>query len=119
TCSFLHWTFTWETFSRPDRASAVSAAPTTIWLDPERLQLPLKLRTWQPGDRLQPLGLNGTKKLQDLFVDAKIPRAQRPVIPILVSGHEIVWVVGLRQAAVGKATPQTRRVLQVTARLSA
>ena len=112
TCTFLHWTFAWETFSRPD---GPRPGPATVWLDPDRLQFPLKLRTWLPGDRLPPLGLTGTKKLQDLFVDAKIPRAKRPFIPILTSGNDIVWVVGVRQAETGKVTTQTRRILQITA----
>jgi tRNA(Ile)-lysidine synthase len=59
---------------------------------------PLRLRGWRPGDRFQPLGLHGAKKLQDFFVDAKIPRAARARVPLLVAGDRIAWVVGLRIA---------------------
>jgi len=67
-------------------------------LNPRLLDRPLSLRAWRPGDRFRPLGLVGAKKLQDFFVDAKIPRAERARIPLLVAGGEIAWVVGHRIA---------------------
>jgi tRNA(Ile)-lysidine synthase len=59
---------------------------------------PLSLRGWRPGDRFRPLGLAGRKKLQDFFVDAKVPRADRPHVPLLLAGERIAWVVGHRVA---------------------
>ena len=56
------------------------------------------LRTRRPGDRFQPLGMTGTKKLQDFFTDAKIPRDQRDRVPLLVCDRGIAWVVGHRVA---------------------
>jgi tRNA(Ile)-lysidine synthase len=119
TCTFLNWTFTWQTFAPPGGPHPFPPDRAAVWLDLDRLHLPLKLRTWRPGDRLRPRGLQGTKKLQDLFVDAKIPRQQRPFIPLLVSGGDIIWVVGLRRAAEAAVTPQTRRILQVAAQPAA
>ena len=58
----------------------------------------LLVRTRRPGDRIQPLGLDGSKTLQDLFVDAKIPVEQRDRIPLLVVDDEVVWVPGYRVA---------------------
>ncbi|MCC6485627.1 MAG: tRNA lysidine(34) synthetase TilS [Armatimonadetes bacterium] len=55
----------------------------------------LRARSWRPGDRMRPRGLGGTKKLQDLFVDAKVPAEQRRRIPIVCAGETIVWVPGL------------------------
>ncbi|MCL6562061.1 MAG: tRNA lysidine(34) synthetase TilS [Firmicutes bacterium] len=58
----------------------------------------LAVRFWRPGDRLRPVGLHGTKKLQDLFVDLKIPRGQRPGWPLLVPRERpevVLAVVGL------------------------
>ena len=57
------------------------------------------VRTRRPGDRFQPSGMTGTKKLQDFFTDAKIPRDQRDGIPLLVCQRGIAWVVGHRVAA--------------------
>lgn len=67
-------------------------------LSPKVLEAPLSLRGWRPGDRFQPLGLTGVKKLQDFFVDAKVPRSQRRWIPLLFTGDRIAWVVGHRIA---------------------
>lgn len=62
------------------------------------LDEPLHLRAWRAGDRFQPLGLRGRKKLQDFFVDAKVPREARSRVPLLLSGNRIAWVVGHRIA---------------------
>jgi tRNA(Ile)-lysidine synthase len=59
---------------------------------------PLRIRGWRPGDRFRPLGLAGQKKLQDLFVDAKVPRTDRARVPLLLAGERIAWVVGHRVA---------------------
>ncbi len=55
----------------------------------------LEVRTWRPGDRMRPLGLGGTKTLQDLFTDRKIPRRVRHTLPVVVSDGEIAWVPGV------------------------
>jgi tRNA(Ile)-lysidine synthase len=55
----------------------------------------LFVRNWHPGDALRPIGLGGTKKLQDLFVDRKVPRVERHRVPLVVDAHDrIVWVPG-------------------------
>jgi tRNA(Ile)-lysidine synthase len=69
-------------------------------LSPDLLTERLSLRAWRPGDRFQPLGLAGQKKLQDFFVDTKIPRAERGRVPLLMAGQRIAWVVGRRIADV-------------------
>ena len=56
------------------------------------------LRTRRPGDRFQPSGMTGSKKLQDFFTDAKVPRELRDGIPLLVCGNGIAWVIGCRVA---------------------
>ena len=58
----------------------------------------LKLRARRPGDRFQPLGMAGTKKLQDFMVDCKIDRSWRDRIPLVVGEGGIAWVVGWRLA---------------------
>jgi len=60
---------------------------------------PLVVRGRKPGDRMVPYGMKGTKKLQDIFVDGKVPEYTRDGIPILVCGDEIVWIPGYRIAA--------------------
>lgn len=74
----------------------------TACLDPRALEEgathELTVRAWRPGDRIQPLGMRGQKKLQDLFTDLRVPRHWRERVPILESARGIVWVVGHRIA---------------------
>jgi tRNA(Ile)-lysidine synthase len=77
----------------------------------------LVLRTRRPGDYIQPLGMGGHKSLQDLYVDAKIPRALRDYLPVvaLAQGSEVLWVPGPggRRSAQAALGPQTTGVLRV------
>lgn len=78
----------------------------------------LVLRTRQSGDSIQPLGMAGRKSLQDLFVDAKIPRAIRDFVPVLAlaEGNDVLWVPGPggRRSSSARVTPETRRVLELS-----
>lgn len=56
----------------------------------------LVVRSWKPGDRLFPTGMEGSRKLQDIFVDLKISQDRRSTIPVFVCNEEIVWVPGYR-----------------------
>jgi len=87
--------------------------PQRALLDLDRTLCPLQVRLRQPGDRFYPLGAPGSKKLQDFFVDTKIPRGEHPYVPLVVSNHEIVWVVGYRIAEPFKLRPETNRVLHL------
>jgi len=57
----------------------------------------LRVRSARPGDRFRPRGAGGGKKIQDYFVDSKVPRRMRASIPLLEVGGEIAWVAGMRQ----------------------
>jgi tRNA(Ile)-lysidine synthase len=60
------------------------------------IKLPLFVRNRRPGDRFRPLGAPGRRKLQDVFVDRKVPRAERDRVPLIVDADDrIVWVAGL------------------------
>ena len=79
----------------PVVARALSAGGRVAVLDPERVTLPLSVRTRRPGDRVRPFGMAGRRKLQDVFVDARVPRAARDEVPLVVDATgRIVWVVG-------------------------
>lgn len=81
------------------------------WMDARAIDWPMSARFWKPGDRFKPLGSPGTKKLQDYFTDAKIPRPHRNLIPILCDSEKICWIVGQRTDDRVKVTPETRLVL--------
>ncbi len=82
--------------------------------DLDRLQLPLKLRQRRDGDRFQPFGMRGTKKLKDLLIDAKIPQQERGRVPVLMSGDEIIWVVGYRTSEPFKVRAETKHQLYLS-----
>ena len=71
----------------------------------------LRVRNWEPGDRIRPLGLRGSKKIQDLFVDGKIPREVRHRAPLIVDDEKVLWVVGLAVSEDSKVTGNTREFL--------
>jgi len=71
----------------------------------EFLTFPLLVRSCQPGDRFRPSGMEGTKKLQDLFVDHKLTREERQNALVLVMDGEILWVLGLRRSEVKRPSP--------------
>jgi tRNA(Ile)-lysidine synthase len=84
------------------------------YFDLDQLGEALALRNWHQGDRYQPIGLKGTKKLHDIFVDAKISSRERHKIPLLVNDvGEICWVIGYRIAESFKIKSTTRKVLRV------
>jgi len=83
------------------------------YFDQKDIILPLVLRGFRPGDRFQPFGLKGEKKVKDLFIEKKIPRSLRANVPILDSRGGILWVLGLRQAEKGRVRKGTRKVLHL------
>ncbi len=83
-------------------------------LDMDKLVFPLQLRKWEKGDWFMPLGLKGKKKLSDFFVDQKISRADKEKIWLLISGNDIVWVIGKRIDNRFRITTKTRRALVIT-----
>lgn len=83
-------------------------------LDADAAGAPLTARLWRPGDRIQPLGMPHEKKLQDVFADAKVPRARRHQIPLVLGPRHLLWVPGLRVDERARITLRTRRVLALS-----
>ncbi|MGV8826919.1 MAG: tRNA lysidine(34) synthetase TilS [Breznakibacter sp.] len=81
--------------------------------DADLIQFPLTLRHWQEGDQFKPLGLNGFKKLSDYFIDKKIRRDQKEQMWILLSGNDIIWLVGERIDDRYKITAKTKNILEI------
>ncbi|MBE0428454.1 MAG: tRNA lysidine(34) synthetase TilS [Thermoleophilia bacterium] len=86
-----------------------------ITIDRDRLTGPLMVRSWLPGDRFRQLGLGGSKSVQDLFTDEKVPRPERKRIPVVVCGDRIVWVCGLRMSEEFKVADISRRLIGIKA----
>jgi len=87
-------------------------SPEEAFLDLDRLKWPLRARNFRTGDKFIPLGVNGFKKVKDIFIDNKIPSEERKKIPILVSHDDIVWVYGIRIDDRYKIKQETKRILR-------
>jgi tRNA(Ile)-lysidine synthase len=86
--------------------------PGKEWFDADKVGPRIVLRHWQPGDRFQPIGMSQPVKLQDLFVNQKIPRERRhDLIVAVTGGNEVFWVENLRISERFKLTPRTTRQL--------
>jgi tRNA(Ile)-lysidine synthase len=79
--------------------------------DADALPAGLVVRPPARGDRIRLLA-GGTRKLQDVLVDAKVPREQRPAVPVLAAGEEILWVAGLARGRAAPLTATTARVVE-------
>ncbi len=73
------------------------------------------IRRWRNGDRIAPFGMSGTKKLSDLFSDAKLSVAEKQRVWVLERNNEILWVIGIRASRHFKVTKNTTSVLQIKA----
>ena len=105
------WPEVWRLSGEPDRY--------TVYIDGEAAGERLRVRTWRPGDRIQPLGMSGEKKLQDIFVDKHIAREERTAMPLFFSdlpGGHCLWVAGLTLDHRARLTDQTRRVVRLSLR---
>ncbi|HLZ54906.1 MAG TPA: tRNA lysidine(34) synthetase TilS, partial [Verrucomicrobiae bacterium] len=82
------------------------------YFDAARVGGRIILRHWRAGDRFQPIGLKSAVKLQDLFVNQKIPRSRRHDLVVAEAAQGgIFWVDNLRVSESFKLTPATRRRL--------
>lgn len=85
----------------------------TFYFDMDKLSLPLKVRTRQNGDKFKPFGMDNNKKLKDFFIDQKIDRDKRDLIPLILSNDEIICVLSQRISEDYKVTNNTRKILKI------
>jgi len=84
-----------------------------LYLDADLLQFPLLLRTWEDGDKFIPLGMKGTKKLSDFMTDLKLDKVSKDQTILLLSGDQIVAVIGYRIDERFKVTAGTKNILEI------
>ena len=94
-------------------SSAAVGDELTACLDIDVTDDVVTVRTRLPGDRFQPAGMRGEKKLQDFFVDEKVPRAWRDRVPLVVARGRIAWVVGHRVAQWARAREDSQGVCEI------
>lgn len=83
------------------------------YFDYEKINENVRLRYRKEGDKFQPLGMKGTKKLKDIFMDLKVPKDLRDNIPIICVGEEIAWIVGYRISDKFKVDKTTNKLLKI------
>jgi tRNA(Ile)-lysidine synthase len=76
----------------------------------------LVARNFSPGDRIAPLGMHGTKKVKDIFIAHKLPRAERARFPVVAMDDQILWLPGLVRSGAALVTDWTEAVLRIEAR---
>ncbi len=87
-------------------------SPFEVFLDLDRIQWPLRIRNFRPGDRFIPFGSRHFKKVKDIFIGNKIPSEKRKKIIILETGNNIVWVCGVRIDNRYRVKDGTKRILR-------
>jgi tRNA(Ile)-lysidine synthase len=92
----------------------IPSTQETIAVDLDKLQFPLELRHWKPGDYFYPLGMKGKKKISDYFANEKIDRFEKDRIWILGSGEKILWIIGRKIDDRFKVTPDTENILTIS-----
>ena len=88
--------------------------PDVAQLDFDKLKLPLKMRSWQQGDRFRPLGMRGSKLVSDFFNDLNFTAYRKKTAQILTDADDnIVWIVGYRIDDRYKITEKTKTIYQI------
>ena len=83
------------------------------YFDFDKIDNFISIRNRRNGDKIIPLGMNGSKKLKDIFIDMKIPKEERDCIPLLCLDDNISWIVGIRVSEEYKITNKTKNILKV------
>ena len=97
-----------------DNVSEYNLPADTVLLDEAKLQYPLRLRRWREGDSFVPFGMSGHKKVGDFLTDQKVPIVERGRQFVLLSGEDIVWIVGRRADDRYRVGDKTENILKIT-----
>ena len=115
-CRFGEWELRADLAGPDGPPAALDAAR----LDPSALEGRLVVRAWREGDRMRPLGVGGSKSLQDVFTDRKVPRSLRRTLPVVTSSGRIAWIAGVAVSEEFAAAPGAEAaVLRATRALPA
>jgi len=104
--------FIFQKFPRKDNLKIPNSSEIA-YLDAGKLIFPLTLRKWKAGDRFQPLGMKGMKKISDFLNEQKIPVNLKNNVWVLCSKAEIVWVVGFRLSEKVKITTKSTQIFRI------
>ena len=83
------------------------------YFDFDKIDGIINIRNRKNGDKIIPLGMKGSKKVKDIFIDMKIPQERRDYIPIMESNNEIFWIVGVKLSDKFKVDDKTTKILKI------
>ena len=104
------------TFSVVDSGSEFniySSIPGIAFMDMDRIDFPIIVRSVRPGDRFTPLGMAGSQKVKSFFINNKVPRHKRLLCPVFLSRERIIWLAGYRISEPVKITSETVKILKI------
>lgn len=87
------------------------------FLDFSKIKFPLTIRNWKKGDRIQPIGMNGLKKVSDLLNEQKINLLDRDKVQVLISEDKIIWVINQKLADNVKISNESKKMLKLVTKL--
>ena len=88
-------------------------SPDTGYFDAGLFRFPAVIRSWKAGDKFQPLGMKGEKKVSDFLIDEKIPLIKKKEVLVIESDNNLAWVVGYRVSNRFKVTNKTKEVIRM------
>jgi len=91
----------------------VSKEKDCVHVDAAKLKFPLQLRRWTEGDSFFPFGMKQRKKISDFFIDNKLSRFEKEQSWLLISGEDIVWIVGQRVDNRFRVSEKTKEVIEL------
>jgi tRNA(Ile)-lysidine synthase len=107
----------WEVRAELHPGPVEPAGPELATLDAAALGGRVEVRTWREGDRIRPLGMDGSKTLGDLFADSDVPRSLRHSLPVVTVDGDVAWVAGVAVSEEFRIAPGTEQVAVLTARV--
>jgi tRNA(Ile)-lysidine synthase len=96
-----------------EKQKEFSKKSCTKWFDYDKIRGNLRIRTRENGDFIRFSPDLHKKKIKDYFIDQKVNRSIRDQVPMLVSGHEVIWIVGYRINEAYKVTDATKTIIEV------
>lgn len=97
----------------PELPDSFSCNSHQALFDLDKISEPLYIRPRKVGDKFVPLGMHERKKIKDFFIDLKVPRLERDMIPILLSGQKIMWIVDYRIDDRFKLSKDSKKILSI------
>lgn len=100
-------------WTQRDKKFSIRPDPSIAQIDADKLSWPLRITRWQQGDYFFPLGMTRAKKISDFFIDEKVPVYRKQKVPLLRSGDQVVWIVGMRLDNRFKIDKNTKNILEI------